>query len=316
MMYFMNKKKNNGNKIVFLVFFILLSILYAIQSSYGFKLENFFQSENYSENDFQTENIELNKNELLNIYYLDVGQGDSIFIELPNSETMLIDGAELKEKDSIISFIKKNGYSTIDYLIATHPHADHIGSLSAIINEFTIKNIYMPKVISTSKTYENLLNTISQKNLKVKTAKIGVSILDSEKLKIKFLSPKKDNYQELNNYSAVLQIIYQTKSFLFMGDAEKEVESEITENIKSDVIKVGHHGSNTSSSASFIEKVNPDYAIISVGENNKYNHPSIEVIKRWEAIGAKIFRTDKDGMIKVETDGKNLKILSEIEKRK
>lgn len=246
--------------------------------------------------------------ENLKIHYLDVGQGDSTLIELPNGETMLIDAAEKSEASKIIQYIKDLGYNKINYIIGTHPHTDHIGGLASIIESFEVGSIYMPKVVATSKTYENLLTTIANQNLKIKTAKKGLNIIDTEKLKIKILSPSKNEYNNLNNYSAVLKLTYQNHQFLFMGDAEKEIEEEIANDVAANVIKVGHHGSNTSSSESFVKQVKPNYAIISVGDNNKYNHPSDEIVNRWLNIGAKIYQTNKEGTIIVTSDGTNLNI--------
>lgn len=253
----------------------------------------------------------LNKEAKLIIHYLNVGQGDSILIELPTKEILLIDAGEAKESDNIIAYIKSLGYEEIDYLIGTHPHADHIGGLEKIIKTFLIKNIYMPKAIATSKTYENLLKTIAGKNMTVKNAKAGVSIINQEDLKILFLAPNSNSYSKINNYSAVLKLEYKKRQFLFMGDAEVESEEEIKEEISADVIKIGHHGSNTSTSQSFLERVKPTYAIISVGKENKYQHPHAEIINRLKNNGIDIYQTDEDGTIKVITDGEAILIDSQ-----
>ncbi len=244
----------------------------------------------------------------IKVHYIDVGEGDSIFIELPNDMTMLIDAGESNVSSYIAEYIRDLGYFKIDYLIGTHPHADHIGGMSYIINNFVIGKIYMPKAISTSKTYENLLNTIVDNNLKVTTAKVGVSILNIDNLRVDIIAPNSDNYSDLNNYSAVIKIVYKNKSFLFMGDAERVSEDEIKTDVSVDVIKVGHHGSDTSSSASFVKKVNAKYAIISVGADNEYNHPSEDVVSRFQSSGAKVYRTDLNGNIIVTSDGDTLEV--------
>ena len=244
----------------------------------------------------------------IKVHYIDVGEGDSIFIELPNDMTMLIDAGESNVSSYIAEYIRDLGYLKIDYLIGTHPHADHIGGMSYIINNFVIGKIYMPKAISTSKTYENLLNTIVDNNLKVTTAKVGVSILNIDNLRVDIIAPNSDNYSDLNNYSAVIKIVYKNKSFLFMGDAERVSEDEIKTDVSVDVIKVGHHGSDTSSSASFVKKVNAKYAIISVGADNEYNHPSEDVVSRFQSSGAKVYRTDLNGNIIVTSDGDTLEV--------
>ena len=239
----------------------------------------------------------------LRVNYIDVGQGDSIFIQLPNNETMLIDAGEAYEVDNVINYLNNLGIKKIDYVVGTHPHTDHIGGLEEVINTFDIGSIYMPRASSTSKTYEDLLTTISNKGLKIKTAKSGVVVLDDDNLKLEFIAPNSDSYSELNNYSAVLKLTYLDNTFLFMGDAETLSEDEITYDVDADVIKVGHHGSDSSSGIEFVKKVSPEYAIIMVGEGNSYNHPYQSIIDRYESVGAKVLRTDLDGNIVCDSDG-------------
>lgn len=249
-----------------------------------------------------------NVSSLMKIHYLDVGQGDSTFLELPNGEVMLIDAAESTQGDMIIQYIKKLGYSKIDYIICTHPHADHIGGMAQVMRNFEIGEIYMPKVATTTKTVENLLNTIKEKEATIYIAKAGIHILNEEHLKIDILAPNRDTYSNLNNYSAVLKITFQNTKFLFMGDAEEMSENEITQDVQADVIKVGHHGSDTSSSQSFVDNVKAEYAILSVGLDNSYHHPSQTILERWQNANAKIYRTDLNGTILITTDGKTIEI--------
>ena len=298
------KIKKNIKRNFFEILIILLAFLIINNQD---KIKNLFnQNNNQNQNDYINTN-----NNLLKVHYLDVGQGDSIFIELPNNETMLIDAAESYQSENIINYLKNLNYQKIDYVIGTHPHTDHIGGLRDIINTFEIGKIYMPKVVSTTKTYENLLMTIKEKNLKINTAKAGTSIIDTDALKINILAPNNSTYTELNNYSVVTKITYGTTKFLFMGDAEKLSENEIKENVTADVIKIGHHGSNTSSSIDFIKKVNAKYGIISVGLNNKYNLPKEKTITNWENSGTKIYLTSINGTITAISDGTNIKIESE-----
>lgn len=298
------KIKKNIKRNFFEILIILLAFLIINNQD---KIKNLFnQNNNQNQNDYINTN-----NNLLKVHYLDVDQGDSIFIELPNNETMLIDAAESYQSENIINYLKNLNYQKIDYVIGTHPHTDHIGGLKDIINTFEIGKIYMPKVVSTTKTYESLLMAIKDKNLKINTAKAGTSIIDTDALKINILAPNNSTYTELNNYSVVTKITYGTTKFLFMGDAEKLSENEIKENVTADVIKIGHHGSNTSSSIDFIKKVNAKYGIISVGLNNKYNLPKEETITNWENSGTKIYLTSTNGTIRASSDGTNIKIESE-----
>ena len=247
-------------------------------------------------------------NPYIEVHFLDVGQGDSIFIEINNSKTMLIDASTSSYGNFIIDYISSLGYDRIDYLIATHPHADHIGSMQDIVLEYDIGDIYMPKVSTNTKTYENLLTAIDDKNLTIKKAYKGVKIIDEDELDVSILSPTKDEYDNLNNYSAVLKLTYKNVSYLFMGDSEEEVEENILDDVKADVIKIAHHGSNSSSSLEFLKKVSPTYAVISVGEDNSYNHPHKEVLDRLEEIGSIVYRTDLDGNIIISTDGNKIMI--------
>lgn len=298
------KIKKNIKRNFFEILIILLAFLIINNQD---KIKNLFnQNNNQNQNDYINTN-----NDLLKVHYLDVGQGDSIFIELPNNKTMLIDAAESYQSENIINYLKNLNYKKIDYVIGTHPHTDHIGGLKDIINTFEIGKIYMPKVVSTTKTYESLLMAIKDKNLKINTAKAGTSIIDTDALKINILAPTNSTYTELNNYSVVTKITYGTTKFLFMGDAEKLSENEIKEDVTADVIKIGHHGSNTSSSIDFIKKVNAKYGIISVGLNNKYNLPKEETITNWENSGTKIYLTSTNGNITAISDGTNIKIESE-----
>lgn len=301
-------KHKKIKKIIKRNFFEILIILLAfLIINNQDKIKNLFnQNNNQNQNDYINTN-----NDLLKVHYLDVGQGDSIFVELPNNETMLIDAAESYQSENIINYLKNLNYQKIDYVIGTHPHTDHIGGLKNIINTFEIGKIYIPKVVSTTKTYESLLMAIKDKNLKINTAKAGTSIIDTDALKINILAPNNSTYTELNNYSVVTKITYGTTKFLFMGDAEKLSENEIKENVTADVIKIGHHGSNTSSSIDFIKKVNAKYGIISVGLNNKYNLPKEETITNWENSGTKIYLTSTNGTIRASSDGTNIKIESE-----
>lgn len=265
---------------------------------------------NISQNDnhINSENDNLKH---MRLHYIDVKKGDSIFIELPNEKTMLIDAGEAVEGKKVINYIKQLGYSKIDYIVGTHPHTDHIGGLAQIINGFSVGKIYMPKVISTSKTYENLLNTISVNGLKIQTAKAGVNIINDNNLLIDIIAPNNDSYLDLNNYSVVIKITYQNRKFIFMGDAETINENEILTDVTADIIKVGHHGSNTSSGQDFVSRVNAKYAIISVSSDNNYNHPNMNIVNRWENSGAKVYRTDLSGTIIAITDGNTLSIETE-----
>ena len=244
----------------------------------------------------------------LKVHVIDVGQADSIFIELPNQETMLIDAGNNSDDDIVVDYIKNLKYDKIDYVIGTHPHEDHIGGLDTVINTFNIQNIYMPKVQHDTKTFKDVLLAVQNKNLKIKTAKAGVNIINSNELKIDIIAPVNSDYDSLNNYSAVVKITYKDRSFLFMGDAEKLSEEEITANVKADVIKIGHHGSKSSTSNKFLSKVSPSFAFITVGKDNDYGHPHDEVINLLNKSSIKVYRTDISGTIIIKSDGYNIDV--------
>lgn len=239
------------------------------------------------------------------VHYLDVGQADCIFIELPNNETMLIDAGESKNKKFILNYIKELGYTDIDYVIATHPHADHIGSMNAILNEFEINNIFMPNKIHDTKMFQTMFNTIKDKDIPLEFVRTGYKILEQYNLIVEVLTPIQETYSNLNNYSVIIKIDFGESEFLFTGDAEILVEEELINNnidIDSDILKVGHHGSNTSSSKTFITEVSPDIAVISCGINNKYNHPNIETLETLIEQKIDFYRTDELGTIIIEAD--------------
>lgn len=236
-------------------------------------------------------------------HFIDVGQADSALLQLPNGQTMLIDaGGEVRD------YIHGLGIQKIDYLVATHPHSDHIGYIEDVVREFEIGEIYMPRVSHTSKTFENMLLAIQEKGLKIKTAKAGVTALDTEDLDIVFVAPAQEHYEDLNNYSAIVKITYKSKSILFTGDAEALSESQITADIDADVLKVGHHGSSTSTSKRFLDRVSPQIAVISCGADNEYSHPHREVLQRLSSRNIEIYRTDESGTIIVYCDGENLNV--------
>ena len=246
------------------------------------------------------------------VHFIDVGQGDSILIQFPEGETLLIDASTRSRGNDVVSYLKNNGISAIDYLVATHPHEDHIGGLTKVIDEFDIGKIYMPKVAHTTKTYEDLLTVIKEKNLKVTTAKVGVTIFENPEINVKILAPASDKYKEINDYSAVIKIKYNQTSFLFMGDAMAASEKELlSEDISANLIKIGHHGSNSSTNNKFLEKVNPEYAVISCGTDNSYGHPAENILKKLAENDIDTYRTDKSGTIIAASDGTDITISKE-----
>lgn len=229
----------------------------------------------------------------LRVYCLDVGQGDSILIT-NNNKTMLIDASTNEMGSRVVKYLNDLDIKKIDYLVGTHPHEDHIGGLDNVIKNFDIGTIYMPNVVATTKTFEEVIDAISAKKLKVTSPKTGDKFtVGNAECEVMSIRNDKDDY---NNCSIVIKMDFNNVSYLFTGDAEESVESS-RKWPHIDVLKVGHHGSNTSSSKNFLEQIKPEVALISVGQGNTYGHPTQATLKRLSNIGAKIYRTDENGTI-------------------
>ncbi|MGE4284162.1 MAG: ComEC/Rec2 family competence protein, partial [Clostridia bacterium] len=245
----------------------------------------------------------------LKVHFINVGQGDAILIKTPHGKNMVIDAGDNKYANEVVNYIKNEKVKKIDIVVGSHPHADHIGSLDEIINSFEIGKVYLPKASHNTQTFENLLLAIKNKGLKVTTAAAGTNIeLDSEVI-AEIIAPNSTSYESLNNYSAVIRLMFGDTAFLFSGDAEDISEEEILNkghNIKADVLKVGHHGSNTSTTSAFLKAVSPSYGIIMVGSDNEYGHPTVETLSRLKGAGVEIFRTDESGTVIAVSDGRSV----------
>jgi DNA internalization-related competence protein ComEC/Rec2 len=247
----------------------------------------------------------------LAVHFIDVGQADSIFIELPNGQCMLIDAGKNADGGLVVDYLRQHQVNKIDYLVGTHPHEDHLGGLDDVINNFEIGKLYMPKVTHTTKTFRDVITAAQSKGLKINVAKAGVEILKQPGLLIDILSPLQAEYDELNNYSAVIKLTYGDHRWLFTGDAEELVEQDMLDSnmdLKADILKVGHHGSNTSSTGEFLKQVAPQWAVISAGKDNDYGHPHQEVMERLQQTGIHTLRTDVQGTIIMTSNGTELQV--------
>lgn len=294
-------KSKKVNKLFNIIIFILVVSIGLI---YG-KQEIFKNS--YSYKDDNKSSISNNINSNLEIYFFDVGQADSILIK-SNDDTVLIDAGNRNDGENLANYIKNDlKINDIDIVIGTHPHEDHIGGMNYIIDSFDIGKIYLPDVTSNAKFFEKLLDSIESKDYKISIPKIDEEI-KLNNLVFNVLSVD-DNDKNINDCSIVLKLNYLDTKYLFMGDASKSVEKKLLDkDIKADVIKIGHHGSSYSSSKKFLESVNPNIAIISVGKDNKYKHPTKSVLNTLNNLNIKYYRTDIDGTIKLVSDGKNIEI--------
>ena len=246
------------------------------------------------------------------ITFLDVGQADAIVVECGN-EYMMVDGGNNDDSSFIYSYLESNNINHIKYMIATHPDEDHIGGLSGALNYASVDTVYCPVTSWDTWTFNNFKKYVELQNKTIEIPKVNeIFYIGSAKVEVLAVNTYLD---ESNNQSIVLKITYKNNTFLLMADAEYDVEKYLTQqdiDLKADLLKVGHHGSNSSTNYIFLHRVNPSISIISVGLNNDYGHPSDKVIKKLEDINSTIYRTDLNGTIKCKSDGNN--ITCELEK--
>lgn len=243
----------------------------------------------------------------VSVHFIDVGQADSIFIDYGDVD-ILIDGGNNADGELVVNYLKSLGTDDIELIVATHPHEDHIGGLDTVIYNFDVEQIIKPALSENTKTNRDFEEAISSKSIPVGYPTQG-EIIEFGDLKFTVLSDKSKKYSDTNNYSIVLKMVYQETSFLFTGDAEAEAEHDILESgldIKVDVLKVGHHGSASSTTANFLRKVSPDYAVISVGTDNKYGHPDPIIINRLNLHDIATMQTNEMGTIVFTSNGYEL----------
>lgn len=291
------RKKNTKVQLVTAIIVIILGVL----SSF---LDESFISENFLTVREDTEG-------LLNIYYLDVGQGDATYINIGNFD-ILIDAGSKSEKEKLIEQLEELNIDDFEMVIATHPHEDHIGGMEVIFERYNVKEFYMPKVTHTSKVFENMITAVANEGIKVKIIKDEMTFNLGNGAHIDVYSPMYESYSNLNDYSPIMKLTFGENSFIFTGDAEAPVELEVVEKygdyLKADVLKFGHHGSSTSSTEEFIQAIDPKYGVISSGDNNMYGHPHKEVLSLIDKYNIATYRTDIDGQINFTSDGKTITV--------
>ena len=243
----------------------------------------------------------------LDVHFIDVGQGDSILAE-SDGHYMLIDAGENDQAGTVISYLKAEGVTKLDYVIGTHPHSDHIGGLDKIIDTFPVDKVLLPPVEHTTRTFEDVLDSIASRGLKITKPAPGDSY-DLGNASFTILSPVKDYGNDLNNWSVGIRLTYGDNSFVMCGDAENQAEEDIVNSgavLKADVLKAGHHGSSTSTSDAFLKKVSPSWVVIQCGKGNSYGHPHKETMEKLKKAGCQILRTDEEGTITAFSDGKTI----------
>ena len=297
----MNDKKLN--KLIKIIVGVVILIVVTIQGNLFDNVSNATASINDST---KSDKIDAKVKENFSVSFIDVGQADSVLIRNGNYN-MLIDAGNNEDGEKLVNYFKSLGIEEFTYVFATHPHEDHIGGMDDIINNFKIDNYYMSNKLSTAKTFMDVLDALDGRNLKYTVPNKGDTLkLGDANIKVIYPGDDKSN---INDSSIVLKITYGKNSFLLTGDATSNVERKIyNEDIKSDVLKVAHHGSSYSSTDVFLDKVKPYYAVISVGKNNIYNHPSNKTLEKLNKRNIKVYRTDLDGTIVFISDGDNLSV--------
>lgn len=300
------KKSKGKNNLLVLVLVILLSLFYVY---FGDSLESL--------TDESVDGVETIDSAVVNvvepvgdlrIYYLDVGQADATLI-VNDGKYMLIDAGNNEDGKNLVKYLQNMGIEEFEYVIATHAHEDHIGGMDDVINNFQINNFYMPDVVTTTATFEDVVEALEDNNLSFDTPSIG-DVFSFGGCNFTVLSVT-DDEGDLNDNSIVLRLVYGDNSFLFMGDATSAIEKNILKlgiDLKTDVYKVAHHGSSYSNTLAFLEEVSPTYAIISVGEGNSYGHPHDEALNNVKSVCNNIYRTDVNGTVIVDSDGENINI--------
>lgn len=300
------KKKNKS--ITSLILFIGLLVYLFTSSSFRTSISNAKANiDNISNKRDEAKKV-VSNSDTLKVYITDVGQADSILIRDGNYN-MLIDAGNNSDGEKLVKYYKELGITSFKYVFASHPHEDHIGGMDDIINNFDIENFYMPDKLSTTKTFEDMLDALERKNLKYIVPKVNDKLsLNNSNIDVIYVG---SDESDINDSSIVLKLNYFSNSFLFTGDLGSNKEKEILNsgaNIKADVLKVGHHGSSYSTASLFLDKVNPSFAAISVGKNNIYKHPATSTLEKLNKKGIKVYRTDLDGTILFESNGKDISV--------
>ncbi len=301
-------KKNNGGAIFTVVTLIVLVI--AALCYFGYTYLAPMLGIGSAETESETRPPVILDGEM-QLHVIDVGQGDSTLI-ISNDGVVLIDAGPGSAEDSLVEYLEAVGVTTIDYAIFTHPDEDHIGGADVVMKNFEVKNVIMSNATKTTRTFEKMIDAIEQSDANVIEATSGASYTLGD-IAFRILAPNKSSYSATNNYSVVVRVTYGNKTFMLTGDAESESESEIlakfpVSELRSDFLKVGHHGSTSSTSSTFLNAVSPSMASISCGDGNKYGHPHRETINKLEAKNIAIYRTDLLGTIVFVCDGNTIAV--------
>lgn len=249
---------------------------------------------------------------------IDVGQGDAILIRTPG-EVTLIDTGDVPARDKLVAYLRQQGVHTIDQVIITHPHADHLGGMAAVLANFVVKHVYDSGQTTTTGLFQQYLQTVERKHIPFTVVKAGDAIELGGGARLLVLAPSQPfitgTDSDLNNNSVVVKLVYRQFSMLLPGDSEREAEARLlatgADNLRSTVLKVGHHGSSTATSPAFLRAVAPEVAVISLGTGNPYGHPHQSTLKRLAAAKVQVYRTDENGTVTITTDGQHYTVKKE-----
>lgn len=294
-------KKGGGVGSLYLILIAVVAVLF-----YHFYVWNSGRAEDTVGSDIPSGTLE--------VHFIDVGQADCILIKEPHGKAMLVDSGNGADKKLIERYLTEQSVTELEYVIFTHPHEDHIGSGDSIVRDYSIKNIIMPDAVHTSMTFQKLISAIDDKGIKP-TRPVPGDKYELGDAVFTVLAPSSEEYDELNNYSVVVKLEYGSTSFLLTGDAEKKSEKEMLSfaedsgiSLKCDVLKVGHHGSSSSSTDSFVSAVSPKYAFITCEKDNDYDHPHKQTLDTIKKYGVTVYRADLDGTVVFYSDGKSLTV--------
>lgn len=248
---------------------------------------------------------------MFRVVFIDVGQGDSILLTTPSGKNMLIDSGESDAYEAVSETLRAYGVTHLDWVLATHPHSDHIGCMYKILGDYSVGCCYLPDATHTTRTFEKMIEALETNEIPTVEAKAGVNIDLGDGILCKMYAPFGEEMDNLNNYSPIMRVTYGETAFLFSGDAEMDMEERVLSedpDLHADVMKLGHHGSSTSNSEAFLNAVSPRYAVCSVGKDNSYGHPHEEVLSLLEKYQIPLLRTDESGNIVIYSDGMEISL--------
>lgn len=293
-------RKNKVTYIIVLILFVIISVMESRDSNKN--------SEN-SEYDSSTTKAKVTElSEDLEIHFVDVNQGDCTIIKVGDN-AMIIDAGNNGYGTTVKMYLQSIGVEKLDYVIGTHPDADHIGGLDVVIYNFECGMVFMPDCEKDTKTYDDVIQTCKNKNYKITSPVVGEEYMLGD-ASFEIIAPLHYDYDDnYNDCSIAIRMEYGNNSFLFTGDCEEAAEEDLIEsgvNLDADLFKLGHHGSNTANTEAFLNEVSPIYCVVSCGEGNSYGHPHAEVLNNLRSMGIKLFRTDEQGTVVAYSDGVNI----------